>query len=898
MKRMINRKYPGPGILALCLAVMMILSVTVYAAFPDCEDHWASEAVEYWSSPDGSGREQILTGYPDGNFRPDKSITRAEAAVIMARLLGLQAEERLPSFYDVPMDHWAYSAVEACRSFGLITGFEGKFRPEDRITRQEAVTILMRACDLPEDSGSETALDSVSDKDDIAAWARESFSVLLGQDVLSGFPDGTLKPFGPTSRAEFSTMMMKIDRIGLWQDFTFPVKQLEITSQGTGDIIFHPQIVDRVPYIFLPSSADLTCLTARLPGIPAEKEEKAPEEVPEETPQETPQDAAEMPAEKVPQEAAESVITFKGSISETSETVFDITALSERSSEGWYEAEVTAQSGDASFTSVLRIMKSEGIPSMFLTSKENSGGRYYVELKKGNSVKGSMIMLDEEGNERYNGALSQIKSRGNSTFTYLKKPYQIKLDKKSDLLGNGEKVKTWVLLSNYADPSLMRDKICKDIAREMGLPGSPECTWIDLYFDGEYRGCYLLTEKVQIGSTGLDITDLESMYEDVNPDYGDDVVTAESKNSYGDRIGYVENVTDPEDFSKGYLLEMSNNEADENSWFATTRGWALNIKAPENLSEAAVTYISEKWHEFEDAVYAKDGNDVHTGINPDTGKAFYEYCDLDSLCRMYLIYYFSNNQDAYALSTYYYLDGDSFTAGPVWDGDQTFGIGWVAPSPSDSDMRMHYIIEGLYELEPFRTRVKEIYEAEFRTIAEKFARETVPSYTNRLMGTEAMNRVLWPVYFKASGLFEAYPEDTTYADTTHDMAQWMAKRLEHMDSRFSGWIRKEGSELQARFPEYYGLETFKGLEVYMWEENGGYLCGVLPGTNRNKTDEEIIGLTRNGATVDQMKEILASYGLGKDTVNWVVIVPIKISGTSYEVLEQDFASARELFWGN
>jgi hypothetical protein len=73
------------------------------------------------------------------------------------------------------------------------------------------------------------------------------------------------------------------------------------------------------------------------------------------------------------------------------------------------------------------------------------------------------------------------------------------------------------------------------------------------------------------------------------------------------------------------------------------------------------------------------------------------------------------------------------------------------------------------------------------------------------------------------------------------------------------------------------------------------MCGVLPGTNRNKTEEEIIGLTRNGASFGQMKEILSSYGIERDMV---AIVLVSISDTSYEVLEQGLAGARELFWGD
>ncbi len=74
-------------------------------------------------------------------------------------------------------------------------------------------------------------------------------------------------------------------------------------------------------------------------------------------------------------------------------------------------------------------------------------------------------------------------------------------------------------------------------------------------------------------------------------------------------------------------------------------------------------------------------------------------------------------------------------------------------------------------------------------------------------------------------------------------------------------------ELRARFPEYYDLSTFKGLEVYVWQEaEDTFLCGVMEGTNRNKTDEEIAALAENPATVEEMKMILSSYGIPYDNI--------------------------------
>ena len=109
-------------------------------------------------------------------------------------------------------------------------------------------------------------------------------------------------------------------------------------------------------------------------------------------------------------------------------------------------------------------------------------------------------------------------------------------------------------------------------------------------------------------------------------------------------------------------------------------------------------------------------------------------------------------------------------------------------------------------------------------------------------------------------------------------------------------IAQSTTDLKTQFPEYYGLPTTKGLEVYLWQDTeGGYKCGLLMGTNRNKSDEEIIDLTHNGATVEQMKEILSSYNIDK---NMITLILVQISETSYEIVGSDLANVEKLFWGN
>ena len=102
--------------------------------------------------------------------------------------------------------------------------------------------------------------------------------------------------------------------------------------------------------------------------------------------------------------------------------------------------------------------------------------------------------------------------------------------------------------------------------------------------------------------------------------------------------------------------------------------------------------------------------------------------------------------------------------------------------------------------------------------------------------------------------------------------------------------------LQNKFPEYYNLDTFKGIEVYVWQtEKDEYMCGALSGTDRNKTFEEISQLASNAATIEEMQDILASYDIDKEEIS---IVPIRIYTDYFEIATEDLINVKEVFWKN
>ncbi len=434
----------------------------------------------------------------------------------------------------------------------------------------------------------------------------------------------------------------------------------------------------------------------------------------------------------------------------------------------------------------IRIMQGAEIPAMFITSDDAAKDREYVDSVKGNKATATMQMVDNSGIIVYNGSLTEIKARGNSTFAHFdKKSYQIKLDTKTDLLGKDQEIKTWVLLANYADATMMHDKTMKDFAQYyMSMDYVADSNWVNLWYDGEYRGTYLLSEKNSVGSTSVDITDMESAYEDLNANYGKNMSHKSGENKYGLTIKYTQGLTDPADLTGGYLIELNHNNIDEANGFITRKGKGFNIKSPEWLSEDAVKYISEYYQDFEDAVYATDAKGAYTGFNQATGKYFYDYVDLDSLVKMFIIQELGLNPDGFISSLYFHKDAQGkMYVGPVWDQDLTFGTGWdkyIDETVED----YHYLAEALFRIPAFRERLAEYFESETVADVEKMISD-IGIYGRILAENAKMNYVLWP-YIRVGSPQEADHiwNGADYGLVVDDMQTWLRSRLEILKERF------------------------------------------------------------------------------------------------------------------
>ena len=148
---------------------------------------------------------RFIVGYPDGTFKPEQSITRAEIAAILARITQpTPVVLPAPPFQDVAANHWAATYIELVRQKGLMLGDpDGNFRPDAAITRAELATIITRFKGLPMGAPNPFT-------DTVDHWAEAAISAAYGTGLVTGYPDGTFHPESLTLRAEAATMINRM----------------------------------------------------------------------------------------------------------------------------------------------------------------------------------------------------------------------------------------------------------------------------------------------------------------------------------------------------------------------------------------------------------------------------------------------------------------------------------------------------------------------------------------------------------------------------------------------------------------------------------------------------------------------------------------------------------------
>ncbi|MHB8157534.1 MAG: S-layer homology domain-containing protein [Desulfocucumaceae bacterium] len=166
--------------------------------------HWAAEIIGELCT------KGIVRGYPDGLFRPEGKITRAEFTCIISHVMKIYGNYTgAPAFKDVLEGQWHYSCVQPAADDGLVKGYGNSlFLPDNNISRQEMAAVLVQAMGMSgramSGSGGRT---NFGDDGEIAPWARGAVAVAVQEGLVAGYPDNTIRPDDFATRAEACAMI-------------------------------------------------------------------------------------------------------------------------------------------------------------------------------------------------------------------------------------------------------------------------------------------------------------------------------------------------------------------------------------------------------------------------------------------------------------------------------------------------------------------------------------------------------------------------------------------------------------------------------------------------------------------------------------------------------------------
>jgi hypothetical protein len=394
----------------------------------------------------------------------------------------------------------------------------------------------------------------------------------------------------------------------------------------------------------------------------------------------------------------------------------------------WWEPETVYQIGEQNADQTFRVsfLKSENIPALFVATE--SGSMEYLNSDKENEETGHLISVDADGNTGYNGRLKKISGRGNSTWDSYKKPYSMTLPGTYSLCGL-EAGRKWNLLALCGESDKIHSKLVYDMAQELGMQYAIECTWVDLYCNGEYEGLYLLTEAVTVGDGRVEIQELKN----------------------GDT-----------DFSGGYFLEKdtAGSISEENSYVYTTYG-IFCVHSPKQPTEEQLNYLSGYMNWVEKAILAEDGS-------------YRECVDVDSFANHLILENIALDDDGMVRSTFFYKekDDDRLYLGPVWDYDRAMGEGYNRAYDYPVFMAgMEDWYQALYRDEYFRSCVKTNYQ-KLRPYLQEMLEEQIDSYADKIRASRTMDAVL-----ERAGRGQSPDLD----EAIGNLKTYLAERLEYLD---------------------------------------------------------------------------------------------------------------------
>lgn len=392
------------------------------------------------------------------------------------------------------------------------------------------------------------------------------------------------------------------------------------------------------------------------------------------------------------------------------------------------------------------------------------------------------ISLDAENDQHDLTDLSAgIRVRGNSTSRRPKKPYRIKFDSKQNLLGmnNGAECKSWVLLAEYQDDSMVRTSSCLSLAEMILSEYSSDWRYVSLYIDGEYAGVYSLCEQSQINENRIDIEEAGAesdalasgyLFElDASPPHDGKISVSYLGFDITDLEGKEYKRATNDDSIYGLMRYSLKNDSYSDAQFAFASRYIQNVlKILYYATYEGVYYTLNEQAALIPSSYTSAEDAISAVI------------DIDSFVRMYIFSELICNADEYKKSFYMYVDFSEDGTGLLtftcpWDFDGAI-VAWNTYNYQDPNKyfaakrNLWYVMA--MKNDWFRDRVSEVWQALY-------------SANDGFMRVPFQIRQITSVYK------DAFSQDAILWDRKHDQgehaektAKWFVARAAWMNSEF------------------------------------------------------------------------------------------------------------------
>ncbi len=195
------------------LAILAMVSSPAHAFYSDMDqDHWAYQSIKFLTEIG------VVVGFPDGTYKPEIPVTRAEFASMAIKSLGQEHTNVSQDihFADITRDFWAYNIIEKAVYFNLIPDSKGEaFRPFDPVTRAEAINLAVNAIassNISEQRATDVCSKAYKDYTQMPAWflMAAAKSHLLNLDVIMPGGEGTMQANRPMNRAEVAMLLYRM----------------------------------------------------------------------------------------------------------------------------------------------------------------------------------------------------------------------------------------------------------------------------------------------------------------------------------------------------------------------------------------------------------------------------------------------------------------------------------------------------------------------------------------------------------------------------------------------------------------------------------------------------------------------------------------------------------------